>query len=191
MDKSALDTVFEFDCDDSGSVGGRRFTYTTIPGVAGVEVAITGKNLVEVLASSELYWYCKKKEKEIEQFYPRFYIKERRGNEYVKYGMTGFVEGDGSKVGEVAKPKERPPIEEPKEENPSSPVSVGSSENDVKIAEETTKQEGIKLNIEKEKTKQLEIKKQTEEKYFELLMEGKIDAAMFERLVNQLYKKDI
>lgn len=156
MDKSALDTVFEFDCDDSGTVGGRRFTYTTIPGLDGIQIPITGKNLVEVLASSELYWYCKKKEKEIEQFYPRFYIKERRGNDYVKYGMTGFIEGDGSKVGEVAKPKEKKEVVE-EEEVTGSVVSSGASENDVKVAEENTRQEQIKLDIKKEETKQKEI----------------------------------
>lgn len=155
LNHRADDMIFEFECDDSGRPDGRNFSYTTIPNKEGKEVPITGKDLVEVLASSELYWYCKKLEKENEQFYPYFYIKERRGNEYVKYGMTLFIEGNGTVVGEAAKPKEKPPIEEPKEEKPLvESEEVRLQELKTKEAEELNKARQAEKEIEVEKTKQ-------------------------------------
>lgn len=162
--------VFEFDLDDSGSVDGQRFILTEIDGRP---IKIT--DITPLLYHTAFWWYCREHNNGEYNHspVPMFYIKERRVNDYVKYGITGFKSGDGTAIPTPIKPVE---------ETPQTKEEPTTSESDAaKVAEETTKQEQIKLDIEKEKTKR-------EEKYFELLMEGKIDAAMFERLVNQLYK---
>jgi hypothetical protein len=167
--------TFTFDLDDSGSPNGINFQYNSI-----VENGITRPIKIDDISSlffhTEFWDYCRKANNGLYNDSPpaTFYIKERNGNKSVKYGITKFTAGNGTSVvpTPIEKPVEPTPIEEP--------VKPTESES-IKLQELKNKENEIKLEIEKEKTKR-------EEKYFELLSEGKIDAAMFERLVNQLYK---
>ena len=168
---------FEFELDDSGSVDGQSFILIEIEGRK-----IRINDITPLLYHTAIWWYLREHnngEYNVSPV-PKYYIKERRGNEYVKYGLTGFTAGDGTTKPTPIKPtEEKPPVVEDKQ----------SSESDaVRIQELKTKEAESLKEIESEKTKQLEIKRKTEEKYFDLLSENKIDAAMFERLVNQLYK---
>jgi len=181
MNPLALETIFEFDCDDSGTKDGRRFTYTTIPDENGNQVPIKGKNLVEVLAGSELYWYCKR-EYDTQQIYCKFYIIERRGNEYVKYGMTGFTQGDGSVIGEKAIPKEK---EESKEEKPTTESEAA------KVQQLKTKEaEDLRLAKEaEERTKKTEyeiVKSNERQLIMQMFMQNKISEDTMLRMIDNI-----
>jgi hypothetical protein len=79
------------------------------------------------------------------EFIPFFQLLERDGNLSATYQLIM----DSSLIGSITNDKEvvNPVV-------PDSTTSVGASENDVKVAEENTRQEQIKLDTEKEKTKQ-------------------------------------
>ena len=141
--------VFDFDLDDSGSIDGQRFLLNQIDGRP---IKIT--DITSLLYHTEFWWYCREHNngEYNNSPVPMFYIKERRGNDYVKYGMTRFIEGDGSTIPTPVKPiEEKKTIEEkPLVES----EEVRLQELKTREAEELNKARQAEKEIEVEKTKQ-------------------------------------
>jgi len=140
--------AFDFDLEDTGSVDGQSFSISEIDGRK-----IRIGDIITLLYHTAIWWYLREHNngEYNSSPVPKYYIKERRGNEYVKYGLTGFTAGDGT-----IKPTPIKPIEEKKEETKEE-KKISDSNSNIEIEREKTKQLEVERDLIKQQNRQKEI----------------------------------
>ena len=178
------------DGDDSGGLGGGKFYFETTP--SNVYKDIRDSGLWGYLSSDKGFRNIDKNTGSRFIDYTKFEYEDsdRDGNKSVIYRINNFIAGDGSIKETTFNPEEKSNVAEP-------PVTSSSSVTSEAIRLQELKNKEVLDLIELEKQKAInkeldfklsESRRLREEKLFEALMEGKIDSAQFERMVNNIYK---